>query len=146
MKVIGLLLLLPALIFGSINKNRIINYQGDNYNTTFDVPAKFLGRYTGDKSGYLLLNSDGTGEYKYDIFGYAPPSCKKQTISVEWGFVLDDQGEITRKKRDYGYSYPILLKSTGPTSFQGCRSPVLMDYILVKPDGIHVSSSDDWMK
>lgn len=146
MKIASLLFLLPILLIGTTNKNRVISYQGDSYNTTFDVPARFIGRYSGAKTGYLLLNSDGTGEYKYDIFGYAPPSCKKQTIPIEWGFILNEEGEPSRKKREYGYSYSVLFRSTGQTSFQGCRSEVMLDYILEKPDGIHVSSSDDWRK
>lgn len=124
----------------------MIVYQGDKYKTTFDVPYKFIGTYKGEKSGYVTFSADGTGEYKYDIFGYAPASCERKTITFEWGFLLDDNGQITKNSRQYGSSYPLLLKSTGSTSFQGCRNLVMLDYILEKEDGLHISSSDDWRK
>jgi hypothetical protein len=127
-------------------KNRTMVYQDETFTTTYDVPARFIGRYDGEKTGFLVLNTNGTGEYKYDIFGYAPASCKRKTIYFEWGFILDDNGNISKNQREYGFSYPFLMKSTGETSFQGCRSEVMLDYILVKDDGLHVSSSDDWRK
>ena len=142
---LALYLMLSA--FGdNSGKQRTMEYQGDFYTTTFDVPAKFIGTYTGDKTGFMTLNPDGTGTYEYDVFGYAPPSCNRQAIKMEWGFVLAENGEMARNKRDYGYSYPMLLKSKSTTWFQGCRNEVMMDYIMEKKDGLHVSSSDDWMK
>ena len=128
------------------DKNRLIIYKGTEINTTFDVPSEFIGLYDGRKAGYLKLNPDGTGEYKYDIFGMAPPSCERKAILLNWGFILDEKGKIIKNKRDYGYSYPILLESTGTTSFQGCRTPVMKDFILKRGDSFHVSSSDDWQK
>jgi|GEM_PF-1711506 len=128
------------------DRNRYISYHEVQYLTTYDVPEKFYGRYTGAKSGYLLLNKDGTGTYAYDIFGFAPPTCKKIPISFEWGFIITKKGGLQKRKRSYGFSYPILLKSNGTTSFQGCHTPVLMDFILDKGMSLHVSSSDDWMK
>jgi len=127
-------------------KERIITYQENDYKTTYDVPDNFIGTYKGKKGGYLKLNSDGTGEYKYDIFGFAPPSCERKPIKFIWGFILDKEGKLLRKKRDYGYSYPILLESTGGNSFQGCRTKILKEYILDKEKSLHVSSSDDWQK
>ncbi len=127
-------------------QEQIINYRGDDYKTTINVATRFIGTYKGKKSGFLELRKDGTGTYKYDIFGYAPSTCKRQSISIEWGFVLNDKGEIQKRKRDYGFSYTILLKSTSETSFQGCRTPVMMDYILDKKGVLNVSSSDDWKK
>ena len=141
------LISLMVSAFSADNENRrTVEYQGDLYATTFDVPAKFVGKYSGDKTGYLTLNADGTGMYQYDVFGYAPPSCVRQAIKMEWGFILDKEGNIVKNKRQYGYSYPMLLKSKGTTWFQGCRNEVMMDYILEKEDGLHVSSSDDWFK
>ena len=145
MKILTLFFLLP-LLFSNVDDERTIEYQGDMYETTFDVPDKFIGTYQGEKSGYVTFSADGTGEYKYDIFGYAPASCERNTITFEWGFILDDKGAITKNSRGYGSSYPLLLRSTGDTSFQGCRSQVMLDYILEKEDGLHVSSSDDWRK
>ena len=92
------------------DKERIISYQDTEYKTTYSVDNKFIGTYKGRKSGYLMLNADGTGEYKYDIFGYAPASCERKPISFIWGFILDKEGKMIAKKRDYGNSYPILLK------------------------------------
>ena len=127
-------------------KDRIILYYGTEGATTFDVPETFIGIYEGRKTGYLKLNADGTGEYKYDIFGMAPPSCERKPIQFKWGFVIDEEGKIIKNKRDYGYSYPLLLESTGSNSFQGCRMPVMKDFILQRGEVLHVSSSDDWKK
>ncbi|MDH5475044.1 MAG: hypothetical protein OEX22_05075, partial [Cyclobacteriaceae bacterium] len=80
-------------------------------------------------------------------FGFAPASCKNQPIKIEWGFMLDKNNEILKFEREYGFSYPILLKSVGDTSFKGCRDQVLLDFILEYKDGtLGVSSSDDWKK
>ena len=127
-------------------KDRPILYDGVAIPTTFDVPEQFLGIYRGRKTGYLKLNPDGTGEYKYDIFGLAPASCERKPIQFKWGFMLDEKGEIIKNKRDYGFSYPMLLESTGSNSFQGCRRQVMKDFILERNKALHVSSSDDWEK
>ncbi len=134
------------LYLQTTNSTRIINYRGQNYTTTIAVDNKFIGTYKGRKTGYLQLNKDGTGVYKYDIFGLAPASCKRTPITFEWGFLVNDKGQQVKRKRDYGYSYPILLKATSETTFQGCRTPVMMDYILDKNGVLNVSSSDDWIK
>ena len=148
MKLLFYILVWGPFLFlaGNSEKERIILYQDIEYHTTYDVPAAFIGIYKGQKTGYLKLNADGTGEYKYDIFGYAPPSCDRKSIPFIWGFILDKDGALTKKKRDYGFSYPILLKSTGTNSFQGCRTQVLKEFILDKGKTLHVSSSDDWKK
>ncbi len=94
-----------------------------------------------------MLNEDGSGLYKYDIFGFAPKSCKNQPIQIEWGFLLNKEGGMVKLDREYGYSYPVLLRSVGTTSFQGCREPVLLDFLLEYKDGsLGVSSSDNWGK
>jgi hypothetical protein len=143
------MLFLFIISFFSILQNdneRVISYGGQEFKTTFDVEAAFLGTYEGRKAGFLKLNADGTGEYKYDILGFAPASCDRKPITFIWGFILDKEGNITKNERDYGHSYPILLQSTGSNSFQGCRTEVLRDYILIKGKTMHVSSSDDWQK
>jgi hypothetical protein len=147
------LLFLTACIyfFGLIpsvmeEKNRVIIYGETEYRTTYAVPAEFIGTYEGRKSGFLKLNADGTGEYKYDIFGYAPASCERKPINFIWGFILDKDGNLSKNERDYGFSYPILLQSTGSNSFQGCRTEVLKEFILNKGKTLHISSSDDWQK
>jgi hypothetical protein len=132
--------------FQNTTDNRIIIYRGEEYKTTISVAQNFIGTYKGRKAGYLELKSDGTGTYKYDIFGLAPASCKRTPITFEWGFLLDENNQIVKRKRDYGYSYPILFKSTSKTTFQGCRTDVMMDYIMDKKGVLNVSSSDDWKK
>lgn len=148
MAILFSLLSLASLVidFSDGEKDRIIVYYETEILTTYDVPEEFIGIYDGRKSGYLKLNPDGTGEYKYDIFGMAPASCERKPIEFKWGFILNKEGEITKNKRDYGFSYPILLESTGSNSFQGCRKPVMKDFILQKGETLHVSSSDDWEK
>ena len=128
------------------DKERIIHYGDSDYHTTYAVPAEFIGIYQGRKTGFLKLNEDGTGEYKYDIYGYAPAGCERKPVAFIWGFILDKDGKLTKVERDYGYSYPILLKSTGINSFQGCRTAVLKEFILNRGKTLHVSSSDDWQK
>jgi len=142
------ILILPILSFLQLQttEERIIMYRGDEYQTTINIDANFIGIYKGRKTGYLQLNADGTGTYKYDVFGLAPSSCKNTPITFEWGFLLNEKGEVLKRKRDYGYSYPILLNATSETTFQGCRTPVMMDYILDKKGILNVSSSDDWKK
>lgn len=127
-------------------KERIMVYNGEEYKTTIEVENRFLGTYKGRKTGYLQLNEDGTGTYKYDIFGPAPSTCKREPITFKWGFLLDESGKIVKRKRNYGYSYPVILESTSEASFQGCHTPVMMDYILDRGGTLHVSSSDDWKK
>ena len=76
-----------------------------------------------------------------------PENRKKAPISMDYGFLVDDNNKVIRLKREYGFSYPVLFRSTGSTSFQGCRTPVMLDFLLVYEDGsITVSSSDDWLK
>ncbi|QSE96953.1 hypothetical protein [Fulvivirga lutea] len=136
-----------ALLFIAANDFRIMEYNGSEVRTTFDVDSKFYGTYKGRKSGYLELKQDGTGIYHYDVFGFAPASCKKQPIQIEWGFLIDENDKVVQFTREYGMSYPILFKSTGETKFQGCQKEVLLDFIMEYKSGqLGVSSSDDWTK
>jgi len=142
-------LLISCLFFTlfTSDKVRFIEYNGKPVRTTFHTPDKFYGTYKGRKAGFLILNQDGSGEYRYDVFGFAPASCKKVAIPIEWGFLVDDKGDLVVSDREYGKSYPILMKSTGTNSFQGCRKSVMLDFIMVYKNGqIGVSSSDDWVK
>jgi hypothetical protein len=146
-----IILIISLLYFGAWSnpneKERTITYEGQEVHTTYGVSSSFIGTYKGNKTGYLMLNEDGTGLYKYDIFGFAPKSCKNQPIQIEWGFLLKKEGGTVKFDREYGFSYPILLKSTSDTSFQGCRESVLLDFILEYEDGsLGVSSSDNWKK
>lgn len=141
------LLLTLVLSLSTNDKVRTITYQGKEVKTTYDVADQFIGTYKGRKEGYLQLNADGTGTYVYDVFGFAPSSCKKGPITIEWGFLLDENDQIVSFPREYGKSYPILLKSTSETQFQGCRTPVMLDFIMEYKNGeLGVSSSDDWIK
>lgn len=134
-------------VTSATDKTRTINYNGKDVLTTYEVPQKFYGTYTGAKTGYLELNEDGTGTYEYDVFGFAPSSCKKQAIPIIWGFLLDENNEIVSFEREYGLSFPILMQSTGETQFQGCRTPVMLDFIMQYDTGqLGISSSDDWVK
>lgn len=126
---------------------RIIEYNGSEVKTTYTANPKFYGQYKGRKGGFLQLNEDGSGVYKYDVFGFAPASCKKQPIDIEWGFLIDDNNEIVSFKREYGISYPILFKSVSETKFQGCQKEVMLDFVMEYKSGqLGISSSDDWTK
>ena len=123
-----------------------MDYNGKNVPTTYDIEVRFLGKYSGRKTGFLELKGDGTGSYKYDIFGFGLPGCTSAPIELEWGFLLDEKGEVVRFDREYGYSYPLLLKSTGANSFQGCRKQIMLDFIIEQKNTLSISSSDDWVK
>jgi len=121
--------------------------EGEKIRVTCEADEMFFGLYKGAKKGYLSLNKDGTGEYKYDIFGIAKNGCKEDVIRFEWGFPLDKNNKKVMFKKPYGYSYPIIFKCTGDVCFQGCSKQYIIDFILDKNDGkLHVSSSDDWEK
>ncbi|MCA6075414.1 hypothetical protein [Fulvivirga sedimenti] len=144
---IGILLL--AIFYSQEKANepvRQMEYEGKVYRTAYNV-SRFNGKYSGAKDGYLEIREDGTGTYVYDIFGLALNGCKKGPIEVEYGFLINENDSLVRISRDYGYSYPIILRATGETSFQGCRTPVMLDFLMEYQDGtIGVSSSDDWIK
>ncbi|MEM6525693.1 MAG: hypothetical protein AAF693_17980 [Bacteroidota bacterium] len=141
------LIFLVFSLLSTPNDIRNILYNGKEVRTTYRTNDKFYGHYTGLKEGYLKLNDDGTGEYRYDVFGFAPDHCLPETIHIEWGFLLNESDQIVSFKREYGLSYPILFKSVSATKFQGCRKEVILDFIMEYKDGtLGVSSSDDWKK
>jgi hypothetical protein len=119
---------------------------GRTVKVTHQVEQVFYGKYQGEKAGYLLLDKDGTGEYLYDI-QYPARDCATGIIHFEWGFLLDENNQVVRFERDYGYSYPVILYCTGENCFQSCRVEYMVEYILDKKQGrLEVSSSDDWVK
>lgn len=141
-----LLLIFCIPIYGQIS-GKTFTLNGEEVKVTHIVGEVFLGKYEGDKEGYLLLNSDGTGTYEYDIFGFERSDCLKDAIEIEWGFILDENNQIVKFEREYGFSYPIIYRCTGSICFQGCSRTYLVDFILDKNDGkLIVSSSDDWEK
>jgi hypothetical protein len=155
----GLVMLIPVYIFfsvfpglirvfqGDVPSQRIFNINGKEVRVTCSAEPRFFGKYSGTKTGYLLLNADGTGEYRYDHSGPSAAGCKPGPISFNWGFILDENNQIVKFEREYGYSIPIIFMSTGESGFQGCRKNFLVDYLLDRRDGtIEVSSSDDWKK
>jgi hypothetical protein len=125
---------------------RQLEYNGAKVTTTFEIEDKFYGKYLGNKQGFLQLNADGSGIYKYDYTGLSR-SCDGELIEIRWGFVLDKNNEIVRAERPYGYSYPIIYNCSGVNAFKNCTERSMVDYILVYKDGsITISSSDDWKK
>ncbi len=137
------------LLFNSFTQNdgiREFDYNGKKVKTTFKVESQFIGKYAGRKSGFLKLNENGTGEYKYDQLVFPVSGCTSDPIQFEWGFILDDNGKPVKFSREYGFSYPILLKSTSKNSFKGCRDQIVVDFIIEKDQALHISSSDDWKK
>ncbi|MFA0962970.1 hypothetical protein AB9P05_14290 [Roseivirga sp. BDSF3-8] len=138
---------LTASGFISNNPTRTFTYRDEPVLTTIKVPSRFLGKYQGRNGGYLELKADGTGTYVYDYFVYPLEECVPGPISIEWGFMANEDGSVFRYDRQYGLSYPVILKAVSQkTSFQGCREEVIMDYILVRGNELSVSSSDDWVK
>lgn len=126
---------------------KIFRIDNKEIRVTCEVEEVFYGLYKGAKSGYLLINRDGTGEYKYDIIGTASPGCREGVINFEWGCPVNRDNEKVKFKKHYGYSYPFIFKCSGDICFQGCSKKYILDFILDKQDGkLHVSSSDDWKK
>lgn len=131
----------------SEDKIRVVQINDQQVRTTYDAGPEFIGKYAGKKDGFLILNEDGTGAYKYDIFGFGKPGCTADPIQLEWGFILDQDNRIISFERAYGLSFPVILKSTGANSFKGCSQSIMIEYLLVYTTGqILVSSSDDWVK
>ena len=127
-------------------KTRQLEYNGSTVMTTFEIEGKFYGKYMGHKSGFLLLNSDGSGIYRYD-YPEMSPACYGENIEFIWGFIVDENGETVKFKRPYGFSYPIVYNCSGDNAFQGCTKRAMIDYVLEYDDGtITISSSDDWEK
>lgn len=127
-------------------EERTLLFNGSEVRTTYKVDATFYGLYKGSKPGNLELRADGTGTYRYD-YSALMKGCESNMIDFEWGFLLDDNGEVVRFERPYGYSYPVLYCCTGKNTFRNCTMPTMIDYILVYKTGIiTVSSSDDWKK
>jgi hypothetical protein len=139
--------LLLVVLAKPVENNRTFIVEDQPVNTTIAVEDKFIGTYKGRKSGFLRLNADGTGEYLYDVF-LANNECRKDTIAIEWGFLIDENDEIIKFERAYGFSYPILYRSISETSFQSCSRKIMLDYILEYnvEEYLTVSSSDDWIK
>ena len=126
--------------------NRLLEHNGSKVMTTYHVASKFIGKYTGSKGGFLVLNSDGTGTYRYD-YNQLSKGCPGIDIEITWGFIVDDKGAIVRFERPYGYSYPVIYNCTGDNAFRGCTARTMVDYLLEYNDGtLTVSSSSDWRK
>lgn len=146
MKVVGVVYLLILFLSGSNGKNRQLEYNDSKVMTTFEIEDKFIGKYMGRKKGFLQLNSDGSGVYQYDYPGLSP-DCPGKNITFTWGFIIDDNLEIVKFERPYGFSYPIIYNCSGENAFQGCTKRSMIDYVLEYDDGtITISSSDDWKK
>jgi len=146
MKIIALFFLSLIFGFSSSEKTRQLEYNGTLVMTTWDIERKFLGKYKGSKKGFLQLEKDGSGVYRYDYPGLSP-DCHGEQINFNWGFILDESGQVVKLERSYGYSYPIIYNCSGENAFQGCTRRNMIDFILVYKDGtITISSSDDWVK
>lgn len=146
MKLFAWIFSLLIIVAFSDDKDRKLEYGGAEVLTTFQIDKKFIGRYSGSKSGFLVLGEDGTGTYRYDHKGLTQ-KCSGDEIEFKWGFILDENKEVVRFEREYGYSYPIIYNCSGENAFQGCTKRSMLDYLLVYKDGtITISSSDDWVK
>lgn len=146
MKLLSAFILLTFLQTIPSETTRILKYNGSNVKTTFTIDPKFVGRYQGSKVGFLQLNDDGSGIYQYD-YKKLSGDCSEEDITFHWGFIVDENEEVVKFEREYGYSYPIIYNCLGENTFQGCTKRFMLDYILEYNDGtITISSSDDWEK
>ena len=146
MKILSSLILLTCLQIIPSESTRLLEYNGSMVKTTFTIDKKFLGRYNGNKNGFLQLNDDGSGIYQYD-YPKLSSDCSGEDITFRWGFIVDENGEVLKFERSYGFSYPIIYNCSGENAFQGCTTRFMVDYILAYDDGtITISSSDDWEK
>ncbi|BDD03389.1 hypothetical protein [Aureibacter tunicatorum] len=142
---LAIIIVLFLSAFKDASKTRTFNVNGKDVKVLIPNDAQFIGKYKGSKSGFLVLNADGTGEFKYD-YAYNENACPDKSFDIEWGLILESDGMPLKFEREYGYSYPVILKSQSGNHFEGCTEKILVDYLLVKKDGVHVSSSDDWKK
>ncbi|MGF1637964.1 MAG: hypothetical protein ACFCUU_12885 [Cyclobacteriaceae bacterium] len=143
------LILLFFIMSGTNNpdKTRFLEYENSQVLTTYQAPDIFYGTYKGARQGFLTLNADGTGIYKYDYPVPGPDGCLEEEIAFIWGFIVDDAGKLVKFEREYGLSYPVIFSAEGNRGFQGCTKKAIIDYIQHRKDGsMHVSSSDDWKK
>lgn len=146
MKILILLFFVFNYFSNPNEKTRQLEHNGSKVLTTFEIESKFLGRYKGSKMGFLQLDNDGNGIYRYDYSGLSP-DCPGERIEFKWGFIVDESGEVVKLERSYGYSYPIIYQCSGENAFQGCTKRSMVDFILVYDDGtITISSSSDWIK
>lgn len=146
MKSLWVVLLFCSFFSKSNQMTRLLEYNGSKVKTTFDIDEKFIGKYIGKKSGFLELKIGGIGVYQYDYPGITE-GCSGEHIEFTWGFIVDENDEIVKFERPYGFSYPIIYNCTGDNAFQGCTKRSMVDYILEYKDGsITISSSDDWEK
>ena len=146
MKILSTLILLTCLQIIPSESTRLLEFNGSMVKTTFTIDKKFLGRYNGSKNGFLQLNDDGSGIYQYD-YPKLSSDCPGEDITFRWGFIVDENGEVLKFERSYGFSYPIIYNCSGENAFQGCTTRFMVDYILAYDDGtITISSSDDWEK
>lgn len=146
MRIISVLLF--AFFSTSIANEKIreLEHNGSMVSTTYSIEDKFLGKYMGSKGGFLHLDGEGSGVYRYDYPGLSP-DCHSDTIKIKWGFIVDEHGDVVKLERSYGLSYPIIYNCSGQNAFQGCTKRSMLDFLLVYNDGtITVSSSDDWTK
>ena len=93
MKTLSLVLLFFSFQSVSNEKTRQLDVNGSKVMTTYEIDSKFLGKYMGSKKGYLLLDSNGNGTYRYDYPGISP-DCSEETIVFKWGFILDENGVV----------------------------------------------------
>lgn len=146
MKILTFIFYLIITGYAQNEKIRPLEYNGTMVSTTYEIGDKFLGKYEGSKKGFLQLDEDGSGVYRYDYSGLSR-DCPGDQIELKWGFILDDSGEVVKLKKPYGFSYPIIYNCSGENAFQGCTKRTMVDFILVYDDGtITVSSSSDWIK
>ena len=130
--------------FYSPRSDKAFVFDGKRIKVNHEIGKKFVGKYQGKTGGYLILNEDGTGTYKYD---YSFGTCSNSPIPISWGLIKADNGSPVSFSRKYGKSYPIFFQSQDGKRFRGCQEEVLEDYLLVYKDGsIEVSTSDDWKK
>lgn len=146
MKSVVIIILLILSGSETKEKTRQLYHNGSKVKTTFGIDEKFLGKYKGSKLGFLQLDDDGNGVYRYDYEGLGA-DCPGEDITFKWGFILDEHNEVVKLERSYGFSYPIIYNCSGENAFQGCTKRTMVDFILVYKDGtMTISSSDDWVK
>jgi len=146
----NLIIIIPFLIILTgldYSKTRKLEINGKQVKVTYDIDYRFIGTYSGRKGGFLQLNSDGTGTYKYDTY-FPSPNCDGKEIAIEWGLLLDENDRIVNYERGYGFSYPIVYKAVEGKKFKGCRDDFMVDFILdfTEQSILSISSSDDWIK
>jgi hypothetical protein len=99
--------------------------RGDSMFYQLTIPENLkalIGSYGTDKAtdGYLVLNENGKGTYRYPSFGFATKNCPVEDIQItSWGIRCTRNGKIEPNKYNDSEYYSVVLVTNGK-KFEAC--------------------------